>query len=102
AAYRDEDGQVSLCSPVCTYLKCILAWNPAEKTWDCPCHGSRFTTKGKVIAGPAEVELEKIPADAVKKGYHPHCAVRTYNRQQDWRRSRHSTFHLCLSNDHER
>ena len=60
AAYRDENGEVSLCSPVCTHLKCIVAWNPAEKTWDCPCHGSRFTATGKVIAGPAEEDLENI------------------------------------------
>jgi len=60
AAYRDADGNVSLCSPVCTYLKCIVAWNPAEKTWDCPCHGSRFKPTGEVIAGPAEEDLEKV------------------------------------------
>ncbi len=61
AAYRDESGKVSLCSPVCTHLKCIVDWNNAEKTWDCPCHGSRFEPSGKVISGPAEEPLEKIP-----------------------------------------
>lgn len=60
AAYRDGEGNVSLCSPVCTHLKCIVAWNPAEKTWDCPCHGSRFKPTGEVIAGPAEEDLEKV------------------------------------------
>ena len=60
AAYRDDKGTVTLCSPVCTHLKCIVAWNPAEKTWDCPCHGSRFGPTGDVIAGPAESPLEKI------------------------------------------
>lgn len=60
AAYRDDTGKLSLCSPVCTHLKCIVAWNNAEKTWDCPCHGSRFKTTGEVIAGPAEEALEKI------------------------------------------
>ena len=60
AAYRDAHGKVSLCSPVCTHLKCIVAWNPAEKTWDCPCHGSRFAATGEVIAGPAEEPLERI------------------------------------------
>jgi glycine/D-amino acid oxidase-like deaminating enzyme/nitrite reductase/ring-hydroxylating ferredoxin subunit len=61
AAYRDEAGKVSLCSPVCTHLKCIVAWNNAEKTWDCPCHGSRFKPTGEVLAGPAEEDLEKLP-----------------------------------------
>lgn len=60
AAYRDENGTVSLCSPVCTHLKCIVDWNNAEKTWDCPCHGSRFEPTGKVISGPAEEPLEKL------------------------------------------
>jgi glycine/D-amino acid oxidase-like deaminating enzyme/nitrite reductase/ring-hydroxylating ferredoxin subunit len=62
AAYRDPDGKVSLCSPVCTHLQCIVGWNNAERTWDCPCHGSRFKPTGEVISGPAEEPLEKIPA----------------------------------------
>jgi Rieske Fe-S protein len=66
AAYRDETGRISLCSPVCTHLKCIVAWNPAEQTWDCPCHGSRFKATGEVIAGPAEEDLEKLPAPATR------------------------------------
>lgn len=61
AAYRDAAGQLSLCSPVCTHLKCIVAWNDAEQTWDCPCHGSRFRPTGEVISGPAEEPLEKLP-----------------------------------------
>jgi glycine/D-amino acid oxidase-like deaminating enzyme/nitrite reductase/ring-hydroxylating ferredoxin subunit len=60
AGYRDEKGEVTLCSPVCTHLKCIVGWNEAEKTWDCPCHGSRFKPTGEVISGPAEEPLEKI------------------------------------------
>jgi glycine/D-amino acid oxidase-like deaminating enzyme/nitrite reductase/ring-hydroxylating ferredoxin subunit len=59
AAYRDEHGKVTLRSPVCTHLKCIVAWNHAEKTWDCPCHGSRFAPHGEVLAGPAEEPLKK-------------------------------------------
>ena len=61
AAYRDDRGAVTLCSPVCTHLKCIVDWNDAEKTWDCPCHGSRFKPGGEVISGPAEEPLEKLP-----------------------------------------
>lgn len=61
AAHRDADGRLSLCSPVCTHLQCIVAWNDAEQTWDCPCHGSRFKPTGEVISGPAEEALEKLP-----------------------------------------
>jgi glycine/D-amino acid oxidase-like deaminating enzyme/nitrite reductase/ring-hydroxylating ferredoxin subunit len=64
AAFRDSAGKLSLCSPVCTHLKCIVGWNDAEKTWDCPCHGSRFRPDGEVISGPAEEPLEKLsPAE---------------------------------------
>ena len=59
AAYRNGDGKVSLCSPVCTHMKCIVHWNDAEKTWDCPCHGSRFAATGEVLSGPAEEDLGK-------------------------------------------
>jgi glycine/D-amino acid oxidase-like deaminating enzyme/nitrite reductase/ring-hydroxylating ferredoxin subunit len=60
AAYRNPDGDVTLCSPICTHMKCIVSWNDAERTWDCPCHGSRFKPTGEVISGPAEEPLEKI------------------------------------------
>ena len=61
AAYRDHEGHVTLLSPVCTHLRCIVRWNAAETTWDCPCHGSRFKATGEVISGPAEEDLKKIP-----------------------------------------
>jgi glycine/D-amino acid oxidase-like deaminating enzyme/nitrite reductase/ring-hydroxylating ferredoxin subunit len=60
AAYRDESGTVHERSAVCTHLKCIVDWNTAEKSWDCPCHGSRFSATGKVIGGPATADLEKM------------------------------------------
>ena len=59
AAYRDDDGQLHLLSPICTHLGCHVAWNTAEKTWDCPCHGSRFDTEGAIIQGPALRPLER-------------------------------------------
>jgi len=58
AVFRDENGRVTQLSPVCTHMGCEVKWNDAERTWDCPCHGSRFTPSGKVLAGPAESPLE--------------------------------------------
>ena len=63
AAYRDEDGRVSAVSPVCTHLWCQVNWNSAERSWDCPCHGSRFDTDGSVLQGPAVEGLEARPLD---------------------------------------
>lgn len=60
AACRNEKGELSLLSPVCPHLKCDVAWNNAERSWDCPCHGSRFTSSGKVINGPAVADLESM------------------------------------------
>lgn len=60
AIYRDASGQVTKLSPVCTHMGCIVAWNPSEKTWDCPCHGSRFHSTGEVFAGPAKEGLEAV------------------------------------------
>lgn len=60
AVYKDKDGNVKKVSGVCTHQGCIIDWNNTDKTWDCPCHGSRFTTSGEVINGPAEKPLEKL------------------------------------------
>jgi glycine/D-amino acid oxidase-like deaminating enzyme/nitrite reductase/ring-hydroxylating ferredoxin subunit len=60
AAYRDDAGQLHCVSAVCTHMKCDVAWNSAEKTWDCPCHGSRFNPDGAVLNGPAHEPLEKM------------------------------------------
>ncbi len=59
ALYRDEFNEVHTYSAVCPHLGCIVQWNNDEKTFDCPCHGSRFTREGKVINGPAVNGLEK-------------------------------------------
>jgi glycine/D-amino acid oxidase-like deaminating enzyme/nitrite reductase/ring-hydroxylating ferredoxin subunit len=57
AAYRDESGLLHLHSAVCPHMGCVVTWNEAQKTWDCPCHGSRFKCSGEVIGGPAESGL---------------------------------------------
>jgi glycine/D-amino acid oxidase-like deaminating enzyme/nitrite reductase/ring-hydroxylating ferredoxin subunit len=61
AVYRDAAGTVVERSAVCTHLGCIVAWNSGEKSWDCPCHGSRFASDGHVLNGPAVSDL--MPAD---------------------------------------
>jgi glycine/D-amino acid oxidase-like deaminating enzyme/nitrite reductase/ring-hydroxylating ferredoxin subunit len=60
AAYRDSSGTVTLRSAVCTHMGCTVAWNQAERTWDCPCHGSRFKPTGEVLSGPAETPLPEV------------------------------------------
>ena len=59
AVYRDDSYQLHVVSPVCTHLKCIVHWNRAERSWDCPCHGSRFSYDGDVLEGPAIAALQK-------------------------------------------
>jgi glycine/D-amino acid oxidase-like deaminating enzyme/nitrite reductase/ring-hydroxylating ferredoxin subunit len=57
AVYRDDEGKVHACSAVCPHLGCIVAWNGVERSWDCPCHGSRFDAFGRVVHGPANRDL---------------------------------------------
>jgi len=64
AAYRDDAGEVHMCSAKCTHLYCVVDWNSTEKTWDCPCHGSRFDPYGKVLNGPAIAPLEPVSQDS--------------------------------------
>ena len=59
AGYRDDDGRLMAVSPTCTHLWCRVAWNEAERSWDCPCHGSRFAPDGTVIEGPAVRDLKR-------------------------------------------
>jgi glycine/D-amino acid oxidase-like deaminating enzyme/nitrite reductase/ring-hydroxylating ferredoxin subunit len=65
AVYRDAAGGLRAVSARCTHLGCIVAFNDAEKSWDCPCHGSRFGTDGRVLNGPATAPLERYPAGEV-------------------------------------
>lgn len=57
AACRDDDGKLTELSAVCPHLGCVVHWNNAERSWDCPCHGSRFHADGEVVNGPANVNL---------------------------------------------
>jgi Rieske Fe-S protein len=57
AVYRDDTGALHERSAVCVHLGCIVDWNSKEKTWDCPCHGSRYDARGKVFQGPANRDL---------------------------------------------
>jgi glycine/D-amino acid oxidase-like deaminating enzyme/nitrite reductase/ring-hydroxylating ferredoxin subunit len=68
AAYRDSKGALHEMSAVCNHLGCIVHWNAAEASWDCPCHGSRFDRFGKVINGPANRDLEGLAAGKMRTG----------------------------------
>lgn len=63
--YKDEAGNIHAVDPVCPHMKCHVNWNDLEKTWDCPCHGSRFAVNGEVLTGPATKGLEVIQPEAI-------------------------------------
>jgi glycine/D-amino acid oxidase-like deaminating enzyme/nitrite reductase/ring-hydroxylating ferredoxin subunit len=67
AVCRDTKGVIHACSAVCTHLGCDVGWNEAEQTWDCPCHGSRFSPDGAVINGPAVSDLRQIPTSNLQR-----------------------------------
>ncbi|MDO8542914.1 MAG: Rieske 2Fe-2S domain-containing protein [Opitutaceae bacterium] len=62
AVFRDLDGTFHECSAMCPHLGAVVCWNHAEKTWDCPAHGSRYDRYGKVLNGPANSNLKPIDA----------------------------------------
>ena len=68
AVHRDNDGELHVLSAVCTHLGGIVSWNSAEKSWDCPCHASRFEPTGEVLHGPAISPLEQATLSSSKKG----------------------------------
>ncbi len=63
ALYKSSSGAITALSPVCTHAGCIVAWNDAEKSWDCPCHGGRYDIHGEVLTGPPRKALKAIPVD---------------------------------------
>jgi nitrite reductase/ring-hydroxylating ferredoxin subunit len=63
AVYRDPGGRLHRRNAACPHLGCVVAWNATERTWDCPCHGSRFDCTGRVLTGPASSDLA-VPSDA--------------------------------------
>ena len=60
AAFKDPAGKVILHSAVCTHLGCVVKWNDTEKTFDCPCHGSRYHADGSLLNGPAPRALDPL------------------------------------------
>ena len=58
--YKDSSGKIFAVKPICTHLGCLLSWNDVDKTWDCPCHGSRFSFDGKNLSDPAFKDLERF------------------------------------------
>src|SRR5215207_5005122 len=64
AVYRDDEGDTYELSPRCTHMGCTVDWNDSARTWDCPCHGSRFAADGSVVHGPASEPLERIGGSA--------------------------------------
>jgi len=65
AAYREANGRLHIMSATCPHMGCVVAWNKAEQTWDCPCHGGRFTATGDWIEGPPMHNLEKLERQSV-------------------------------------
>jgi nitrite reductase/ring-hydroxylating ferredoxin subunit len=73
AVYKDEQGSVTALSAVCPHMGCLVRWNPGEATWDCPCHGSRFSATGTCLHGPSTRDLAR--ADAAPEGARPAPAL---------------------------
>ncbi len=60
AVYKDDEGEIHAVKPACAHMGCFVSWNGAERSWDCPCHGSRYDYYGQVIQSPATANLERI------------------------------------------
>jgi len=57
---KDEQGNLHVVDPTCTHMRCSVVWNNAERCWECPCHGARYSPDGKVLTGPASKDLEIV------------------------------------------
>ena len=68
ALYRDEAGKLYRRSALCPHVGCIVEWNPSDKSFDCPCHGSQFDCYGRCIAGPSTVDLEELASQPAPSG----------------------------------
>ena len=77
AVYRDESGETYELSSRCTHMGCTIDWNDAAKTWDCPCHGSRFAVDGSVVRGPAAESLERVGGTAPAREQAPDAEGRS-------------------------
>jgi hypothetical protein len=82
AVYRDAGGILHRRSAVCTHLGCIVAWNPLETCWDCPCHGSQFAPDGTAINGPAVKPLATLATDEGRDEPRPKARSTTPPRQR--------------------
>ena len=60
ALYKNEKGKLYALNSACSHIKCEVAWNSAEKSWDCPCHGSRYSYKGEMLTAPARKDLSQV------------------------------------------
>lgn len=71
AVYRTEAGELITLSARCPHLRCVVQWNPVEATWDCPCHGGRFTPEGVRIEGPPRADLERLESEVAEPSQTP-------------------------------
>jgi glycine/D-amino acid oxidase-like deaminating enzyme/nitrite reductase/ring-hydroxylating ferredoxin subunit len=61
ALFKGDDGDIHAINPTCTHMSCSVAWNNAERSWDCPCHGARYDVDGVVLNTPADKDLQQVP-----------------------------------------
>lgn len=84
AMYREPSGRTHACSAVCSHLGCIVQWNRAEQSWDCPCHGSRFDPYGRVLTGPALRDLTPLTQDHPAESQMPMQTLLNHLSHEFW------------------
>jgi Rieske Fe-S protein len=67
--YKNENGRIYALNSACTHIKCEVSWNNAEKTWDCPCHGSRYSFRGEMLTAPARKDLATVEIRIEEKAH---------------------------------